>query len=98
MTKKPAIKEVEDDLGKYKAIASALETEGGKLLLESLRQDIASDVERLSGLLNGTQTEMQSAIAKLNVDLNFYRVLKRANNNVILAEEALQKLLEEDMD
>jgi hypothetical protein len=93
--KRQDTKELEDDLGKYKAIASAIETEGGKILLDSLRQDIATDVERLAGLLNGTMTEMQAAIAKLKVDLSFYRVLKRANNNVILAEEALQKLLEE---
>ena len=84
-------------MGKYKAILAALETEGGKILLESLRQDIASDVERLSGLLNGSHVEIQAAIAKLNADLNFYRVLKRANNNVILAEEVLAKLLEEEV-
>lgn len=88
-------KEIQDDLSKYKAISATLDTEGGQLLLETLRLNIANDVEIVISSLNSPLPEIQVAIAKLKVNLDFYRVLKRSKDNVKLAQEALDKLLED---
>lgn len=93
----PEIKEAKDDLDRAKAIAAVMNQEGGKLLLGALREDILSDVESLISLFKAPETELRVAVLKLRADLNMYRVLKRASESATLIEEALSKLLEENV-
>lgn len=90
----PEIKEIRDDLDKYKAIAALGNQDGGKLLLEMLRSTIANCVESITSLADGEDMKLRCAALKLKVNLDLYRALKRADENVTLAEEALTKLLE----
>ena len=86
--------DVVDDIHKFKAITAIANQEGGKILIDNLREDIKTDVEGIIGLFRGDEIELRCAIAKLKADLGLYRVLIRAEDNAKLAEEALAKFLE----
>lgn len=93
----PQVKEVREDVEKYKAIEAVLNQEGGKILMSALRSDILTNVEGVISLLKAPEIELRTAVAKLAVNLNFYRALKRSSESAILASEALSKLLEEEV-
>lgn len=89
-------KEIEEDIGQYKSIESLANLEGGKILITSLGKDIVSGIEIiLSTYKQASHIELLAVIAKLQSDLGIYRVLKRAGRNKKMAQEELQKLLEE---
>lgn len=94
--KSPEMREVEDDVGKYKAIEVVLNMKGGKLIMATLRKDIADIVDGLPSLLKAPEVELRAAVARLGATLSMYRVLKHAPENAKMAEEALSKLLEEE--
>ena len=88
------VKEVRDDLSKFKAIQAVVDQEGGQILLGTLKEDICSGVEAVIALIKAPEIELRTSVAKLQANLNLYRVLKRSKDNVKLAEEELSKLLE----
>lgn len=89
-----SVEEVRDDVKRYKAIAAIADQEGGKILITSLRTDIADGVETILSLLRGDEIDIRCAIAKLKSDIALYRVLLRASENAKLSEGELNKLLE----
>lgn len=92
----PEVIQIKEDLGDYKALSSLADSEGGRLLLTNLRKDIASDVESIMGLFRGADLDLRCAVAKLVADFNMYRVLRNADENVKLADEALAELLKSE--
>lgn len=85
--------EVKEDLGNYKALSALADSEGGKLLLTNLQNDIAADVTSIMSLFRGEELALRCAVAKLVADFSLYRVLRNADENVKLADEALAELL-----
>lgn len=94
MNDSPEVKEIKDDLDKYKSLLALTHQDGGKLLLTMLQADISADIETIMSLIRSPDIDLRCAVAKLKADLGLYRVLKRAEENVILAEDALKSVLE----
>ncbi len=90
------VKSVKKDLGDYMAVEGLAQTEGGKVLVNSLVDSICSNVESILSLVKSPEMELRYAVMKLASNLNMYRILKRAPENARLAKEELSKLLEED--
>lgn len=90
------VKAVKKDLGDYMAVEGLAQTEGGKVLVNSLVDSICSNVESILSLVKSPELELRCAVMKLASNLNMYRILKRAPENARLAKEELSKLLEED--
>lgn len=87
---------IKEDVKKMKALAAIPNTEGGKLLIDSLGKDIVNGVETLIGSYKeATDIKLRATIAKLQADLGLLRVLTRAEENSKVAQEALKNLLEE---
>ncbi len=90
----PEVKEVRDDLSKYASLSAILDQDGGKLLINTLKQEIADSVQTIVGLFQGDEMHLRTEVARLQAHLNLYRALKRSPLNAKLAEEELSKLLE----
>ena len=85
-------KEIKEDIKKYASIDSLADSEGGKILIESLLSDISSSVDYLvSSYKECEHTKLITAIAKLEAKLDLYRVISRAKTNKELATEALKE-------
>lgn len=93
-----SVKEVEADVKKYKSIEAILNQDGGKLLIENLKTDIASDIDTIISLFKAPEMELRCAVAKLIADLSLYRVLLHAPKNAKLAQEVFESLLKEKED
>ena len=87
---------IKEDVEKMKALSAVSNTEGGKMLIDSLGRDVVNGVESLIGNYK-TSGEMKliATIAKLQSDLGLLRVLTRAEANSKEAQAALKELLEE---
>lgn len=92
------LQDVEKDVKKYKGLQVLAESEGGETLLSHLRSRIAVDVETLSGLLKGSETDIRATIAQLNADLYVYRVLCNSEQNAKIAQEELEHLLKKQQE
>lgn len=87
-------KAVLEDVGRFKSIGALKDSEGGKLLVGTLEQDVVSGVERIVGSYReSSHIELIAIIAKLQSDLSLLRVLTRAETNQKDAEDALKTLL-----
>jgi hypothetical protein len=87
---------VKEDVKKMKALATIPNTEGGKILIDSLGRDVVNGVESLiSSYKEESDIKLRATIAKLQSDLALLRVLTRAEENSKVAQEALKNLLEE---
>ena len=96
MAKKEQSKEVKKDIGKYAALESVKNSEGGQILITSLLSDMASSVDFLSSkYTSATHIELIASCAKLSERLALYRTLIRATKNKKLASLALEELLSE---
>jgi hypothetical protein len=86
--------EVEKDVDKYAKLESLALSEGGVLLLDSLKSDILSSVDSLiCGYKKLPHIELISIIAQLESKFGIYKILKRSNKNKKLAKEALEQIL-----
>ena len=87
------VKEVKRDLKRFKAVASIVNQEGGKVLIKGLEKDVLSGLDCVLSMYRGDEIELRATIAKLKADLDLLRVLKRSSKNVKIVEEELAKLL-----
>jgi len=88
--KKQAIRK---DLRKLKSIEAILTTEGGEILVASLKRDIRDSLDTVLSLYKAPELELRSAVCRLKERLDMLRVLKRAPKNVKLLEEELALIL-----
>src|ERR1035437_9427453 len=93
LTHKEAVK---DDIGKYSALEAVKNSEGGQLLIESLRKDIVSCMDSLaSKYKDGSHTELIALCAKMSERMTLSRTLMRSSKNKRMAKEELKTVLEE---
>lgn len=87
-------KDLLEDLGKYKALDSLRDTEGGKLVIETLRKSIVSEVSVLvSGYKEMPEQEMRARLAKISAYVPLVQSLLRAKVNKEGLEEELKESL-----
>jgi hypothetical protein len=95
-SKSESVKDIANDLDKVAALSALADTEGGKVLIKSLMQDIMSDVDRISnGYKILTTQEFIGIGASLKTNIDMVRVLSRAKENKNFLEELLEKELQE---
>ncbi len=90
-------KTIKKDLGKYKALKTLSESEGGKHLSDACLKTIVSTIEMIA--YTGKPLKIEEYIslaAKLSEQMSMYRVLINAKKNVELTTEALKIALEEE--
>lgn len=96
MSQAPQNKEIQEDIDKYASISALSNLEGGKILIGGLKSDILSAISFLSGnYKTAPEMELRTVCAKLDINLNLYRAMTRAEKNKQLAIEELENLLAE---
>ena len=90
----PQVKEVKDDVQKYGDLTVLVESNGGKILIGTIKQSIADDVEIVCSLLKDNEVELRCAVASLKAHVDLLRVLQNAPVNAKMATTELSKLLE----
>ncbi len=91
-----SVRAVTDDLDRYEPLAVLASTDGGKVILESLRLDILSAIGSLNKYKTASHAELMAACATLTERLNIYRSLTNAKKNKEGALIALEKILNEE--
>lgn len=96
MTKSKTIKK---DVKKYTALKILSESDGGKILVDTMLKDIVSIVETLSYTIKPLKHEEYIHLAaKMSEKLSIYKSLINAPKNAKLAKEALAEALKEEED
>jgi len=84
------------DLGKYTSLDTVANLEGGKILIDSLVQDITNTTSALAyGHKDKTHIELVSLCSGLAANLTLLKALTRAEKNKEGAKEALEAALKE---
>lgn len=92
-TKKQMVK---DDIGKYMSLEVLAKSEGGELLLTSLKKDIMASIDYIGSKFSTcTHGELIGVCAKLSERITLFRTISRSSKNKKLAIEELNLLLEE---
>lgn len=87
-------KDLLEDLGKYKALDSLSDSEGGKIIIGTLRTSIASEVSVLvSGYKEMPEQELRARLAKISAYVPLVQSLVRAKVNKENLEEELKESL-----
>jgi len=88
--------EIKKDIRKFSAITAISNTEGGKILIESLKKDIISSIDEIiNKYKNLPHIEMVAVCARLAERIILLRVLNGSKKLVKLAKEDLKFVLEE---
>ena len=87
--------EIEKDLKKYSALDGLAISEGGKILIETLKTDVISTINELRFKSRElSHIELMGLCIKLNEKLNIISVLNNAEENKALTKEEYDKLAE----
>jgi len=84
--------EVEKDIKTYKSLSALANSEGGKLLIKTLRKDIKSDIDTICSLVNEDEMKLRVAIMSLKKNIALLQTLTRSKKNLELALEALEQV------
>lgn len=90
------IEDVKEDLKKALAVKSIKDTDGGKMLLKSLMQDISTSITMITlGYESMPHTRFigEAALLKANIDL--YRAISNSDDNIQFLENLLAEALSE---
>ena len=88
--------EIKEDIKKYSAIEATALSAGGKILIDSLKKDIVSSVDKLcSSYKDISHTELIATIAQMSSKIALLRTFNRASKNKKIAKEELDLLLNE---
>lgn len=99
MEQKVDIKELQKDLSLAQALDSVSISEGGKILIESLKKDVISCCDTLAGRYTElTQPEFISICADMKSKLDLLRTLLRAPKNKKYLLKVLKEALNEPED
>jgi len=85
-------KEVEKDIKTYKSLSALANSDGGKLLIKTLRKDIKSDIDTICSLVNEDEMKLRVAIMSLKKNIALLQTLTRSKKNLELALEALEQV------
>jgi hypothetical protein len=87
--------EIEKDLKKYSSLDGLAISEGGKILIETLKTDVISTINELRFKSRElSHIELIGLCIKLNEKLNIISVLNNAEENKALTKEEYDKLAE----
>lgn len=90
------IEEVTKDVDTFKALDALAHSDGGIIVIGSLKKDVVNGVESIISMYRtASEIELRASIAKLHADLSLLRVLTRSEANKKLAQDELEKLLAE---
>lgn len=90
----PAIIGIAEELDEKHALSALADTEGGKLLLDSLLVDVSSIIGSLrSTYKDGSHVDLITLCARLDSKLSMYQALKRARTNTDQLKEILADAL-----
>lgn len=83
------------DADRYAAIYAVSTSEGGKILIESLKQDVIAAVDKLcNGYTTMSEIELRATCATLSVNRSLIQSLTRSKDNLDGASDALDELME----
>lgn len=92
MANKEDVKDIKDDVKKFKALEAVGSTEGGKLLIKSVLKDIDSAIATLIGSYKtASDSELRAACATLAANYALYNVLNGASDNKKIAMADLKE-------
>ncbi len=84
-----------DELGNYKALDALKNSDGGKFLVENMRDSIVFEVNTLvAGYKDMPELEIRARLAKLSIYIPLVQTLVRAKPNADGLKEQLIKLTE----
>ena len=84
------------DVENFAALEALGNSEGGKILVESLLSDALNDIESLTGGYKKlSHIELLSLCASLEKSLDTVRAIKRASKNKNMAKDALEEIIGE---
>jgi hypothetical protein len=87
------------DLKRFSALESVRNSEGGILLVASLKKDINSSLQEIAAKYKMlSHAELIGACAQLSERLSVYNVLLKASSNKKMVLKDLEELLAEDPD
>lgn len=88
--------EIREDIKKYSAIEAVALSDGGKLIMTSLKKDIVSSVDKLcSDYKEASHTELIATISQMASKIALLRTFNRSSKNKKIAQEELELLLNE---
>lgn len=91
-----SINDTKKSLKKYSSIEVVSNTEGGKIIIDSIKSDIVSTIDEISSKYKTvSHTELIALSAKLSERLNILRIFNNAPKNKQLVKEELDFLLNE---
>jgi hypothetical protein len=89
-----AVLSVEEDLSKYAALEALQNSEGGIILISTLKQDIIGIINDLKGCYRtASHTELIALISKLEARVDILRSITRAKKNYDLANDYLDSII-----
>jgi len=89
--------EVKEELSTYKKLSALKDSEGGKILITSIRRDIESTITTLTAsYLELDEVRLKALCAKLDTDSSMLMVLLNADKNKEQAKEILKSMTENE--
>ncbi len=89
--------EITKDLNRLKSISVLKETDGGKILINSCKQDVLNTIDTIRFKYTElSHIELIGQCARLNERLAFLLTLRGVEENKKIAEQDLEELLKED--
>jgi hypothetical protein len=90
-------KAIKEDLKVYASLEAVKNSEGGKILIKSLSDDITAAIMEISAKYKeATHTELIALAAKLSERITILRSITRSSKNKDLAKEELDRLIKEE--
>lgn len=90
---------IREDIAEMASLQSMANSEGGKILAHRTLKAIVSTMDGLSSsYTHASHPELQALCARLSERLGLYRTLINADENLVLAQDALAEALINDPD
>lgn len=84
-------KEIEKDISKYRSLDTLSESNGGKILVKGLKEDIVSIIERLSNYKELSHIDFIVLASELKAKLTMMQILKNAKDKKAMVIECLEE-------
>jgi len=85
---------IAQDADRYSALYAAATSKGGKILIESLKQDIVAGVDKITvGYATLPEGELRAVCAALGINRSLVQSLTRSKDNFEGALDALDELI-----
>lgn len=90
-------KEIINDLDRLKSINVMSSSEGGQLMIKSIRKEVVNSLDKLAYNYNSlTHIEMLAECANLRARLEMLRLFEASKANQLIAEEDLAQIIKDE--